>query len=206
MRKIIIVTGASSGMGACFAQQLAYESACFKEKAALLRRRDCSSKKAALLDEQGADELWLLARRKDKLEQTAALIENAAISFEKESPVTRSEKDLQLFPKPRAIECDISGKEGALRVKALLAAENERWNSSGGISVIVLVNNAGFGTYGEFAQTDTTREMEMVDLDCTALTGITGFVLPYLKRNARLINTASLASFLPLGNFAVYGA
>ncbi|UKI56616.1 MAG: SDR family NAD(P)-dependent oxidoreductase [Treponema succinifaciens] len=70
----------------------------------------------------------------------------------------------------------------------------------------VLVNNAGFGTYGEFAKTDIMREMKMIDLDCTSLTGITGFAIPYMQKGSRIINVASLASFLPLGNFAVYGA
>ena len=70
----------------------------------------------------------------------------------------------------------------------------------------VLVNNAGFGTYGEFAKTNTEREMDMVDLNCTSLTGITGYAIPWIKKGSRIINTASLASFMPLGDFAVYGA
>lgn len=232
-----MVTGASSGMGVSFAQQLAYESACFKEKALLLSHAGNASgntgatsqntgnvsgnttrsqstdnspsnsypPKIQRLFDMAADEVWLLARRKDKLEETAAAITEAGVSFEKESIAVKREYGTQLYPVPRAIECDISGKEGALRVQALLAKEAADSNN-GGLCITVLVNNAGFGTYGEFANTDCVREMEMVDLDCTALTGITGFALPYMKKGSRLINTASLASYLPLGNFAVYGA
>ena len=155
MKKIIVVTGASSGMGVCFARQLACEK---------------------------PDELWIVARRKDRLENLKKEIE--------------SEKSVKV----RVI--DVSGSEGARRFKAILDVERD----SGDFEISVLVNNAGFGTYGEFADTDTDREMEMVDLNCTSLTGITGFALPYMKKGSRIINTASLASFLPLGNFAVYGA
>ena len=157
MKKIIVVTGASSGMGVCFARQLACEK---------------------------PDELWIVARRKDRLENLKREIE--------------SEKSVKV----RVVDIDVSGSEGARRFKAILDVER----NSGDFEISVLVNNAGFGTYGEFADTDTDREMEMVDLNCTSLTGITGFALPYMKKGSRIINTASLASFLPLGNFAVYGA
>ena len=157
MKKIIVVTGASSGMGVCFARQLACEK---------------------------PDELWIVARRKDRLENLKKEIE--------------SEKSVKV----RVVDIDVSGSEGARRFKAILDVERD----SGDFEISVLVNNAGFGTYGEFADTDTDREMEMVDLNCTSLTGITGFALPYMKKGSRIINTASLASFLPLGNFAVYGA
>lgn len=157
MKKIIVVTGASSGMGVCFARQLACEN---------------------------PDELWIVARRKDRLE-------NLKKEIESEKPV-----------KVRVVDIDVSGSEGARRFKAVLDSER----NSADFEISVLVNNAGFGTYGEFADTDTDREMEMVDLNCTSLTGITGFALPYMKKGSRIINTASLASFLPLGNFAVYGA
>ena len=157
MKKIIVVTGASSGMGVCFARQLACEK---------------------------PDELWIVARRKDRLENLKKEIE--------------SEKSVKV----RVVDIDVSGSEGARRFKAILDVER----NSGDFEISVLVNNAGFGTYGEFSDTDTDREMEMVDLNCTSLTGITGFALPYMKKGSRIINTASLASFLPLGNFAVYGA
>ena len=157
MKKIIVVTGASSGMGVCFARRLACEK---------------------------PDELWIVARRKDRLENLKKEIE--------------SEKSVKV----RVVDIDVSGSEGARRFKAILDVERD----SGDFEISVLVNNAGFGTYGEFADTDTDREMEMVDLNCTSLTGITGFALPYMKKGSRIINTASLASFLPLGNFAVYGA
>ncbi len=148
-------------MGVCFARQLAQEGTC--------------------------QELWIIARRKENLEQVKKDIENECSAS---------------APAVRVIAEDISGKSGALRIKALLDEEKKH----GDFKISVLVNNAGFGTYGEFSNTDTEREMDMIDLDCTSLTGITGYAIPYLSKGSRIINTASLASFLPLGNFAVYGA
>lgn len=170
MKKIIIVTGASSGMGFWFAKLLARESSEFEKLS--------------------SDELWIVARRKERLEELKTQIENE--SFQEKIK----------FPEVKIFPIDISGIQGALKIKELF--ENEK--SKGDFKINVLVNNAGFGTYGEFVQTDTMREMEMIDLDCTSLTGITGFALPYMQNGSRIINVASLASFLPLGNFAVYGA
>ncbi|MBQ5448874.1 MAG: SDR family NAD(P)-dependent oxidoreductase [Treponema sp.] len=172
MKKIIVVTGASSGMGASFARQLAEESAGF------LR----SGKTQA-----ASDEIWIVARRKDRLEALKKEIEGLG----------------EGIPFVRVIDMDISGRDGARALGKIFSDEASAEES---LFINVLVNNAGFGTYGEFAETDVEREMEMVDLDCTSLTGITGYALPFMGKGSRLINTASLASFLPLGNFAVYGA
>ena len=165
---IAIITGASSGMGVEFARQLA--------------RKDLY------------DEIWIIARRTEKLE---------GVAFEINSEI---KKHLV-----RPVAMDISGKEGVQRFKEFFLTENEIHKNPDsvdgkGLTVGMLVNNAGFGTYGPFEETSVTREMDMVDLNCTALTGITGLVLPFLQAGSIIINTASLASFLPLGNFAVYGA
>ncbi len=164
MKKIAIITGASSGMGSEFALQLA---AANKE-----------------------DEIWIIARREDKLKELADRI-NVTKHFNIVKPVAM----------------DISGKEGVHNFKKFLEAENEKLAiMESGIEISVLINNAGFGTYGPFEETDIDREMEMTDLNCSSLIGLTGVCLPYMKKGSHIINTASLASFLPLGEFAVYGA
>ena len=154
MREIIIVTGASSGMGACFARQLCGEKA----------------------------EIWLIARRKERLEALA--------------------KELRRDYPVKAIAMDISGRRGVEEFKAFLDSANNREE----LKIAYLINNAGFGTYGTFADTPLSAQLDMIDLNCTALTGICGVALPYLREGSTIINVASLASFLPLGNFAVYGA
>lgn len=189
MKKISIVTGASSGMGVCFARKLAEENAFFNT---------------------GVDEIWLIARREDKLKETASLIKTDYEVFisskDAGTKETRNIHERKIWPEVKIFSLDLTGTEGALEFKKLLTAEEEETKDEGGFTISVLVNNAGFGTYGEFASTDTSREMQMIDVNCTALTGITGFALPYMTCGSRIIFTASLASFLPLGNFAVYGA
>ena len=76
----------------------------------------------------------------------------------------------------------------------------------GSFVIDTLVNNAGFGTYGPFEETPVERELEMVELNITSLTGICGAALPYLDSGSSIINVASLAAYIPLGNFAVYAA
>ena len=205
MKKIIIVTGASSGMGVCFAKQLALESAQFREKA-IIYAASGNEKESLRWEEKAADELWLVARRRDRLEALAKEINACGDDMQEESKANKFAKGQRLYPTARAVQADLCGQKGALELKKYLDAEEFATRSVGGMHISVLVNNAGFGTYGPFENTDTIREMEMIDTDCTSLTGITGFALPYMHEGSRIINTASLASYMPLGNFAVYGA
>jgi len=164
MKKIAIITGASSGMGAEFARQIAVLKI--------------------------YDEIWIIARREDKLKELEEEIH----------------KDSYFYP-IKSVPMDISGKDGVLRFKNFLEEENAKLKKIDcGIEIGMLINNAGFGTYGPFEETSMNRELDMIDLNCTALTGICWSALPYLTKDSIIINTASLASYLPLGNFAVYGA
>lgn len=160
MKQIAIITGASSGIGEEFTRQV-----CAK---------------------YDYDEIWIIARREDKLRLLADQL--------------NAEKGRQLV---RPVVMDVSGKAGVERLKAFIENENK---AQGELEIGLLINNAGFGTYGPFAETSVYRQMDMIELNCTTVTGICGIALPYLKAGSVVINTASLAAFLPLGNFAVYGA
>jgi hypothetical protein len=76
------------------------------------------------------------------------------------------------------------------------------------IRVDVLVNNAGFGLYGPFAETDLTTELAMMRVNMTALTHLTKLFLgPMLEQGAgEILNVASVASFQPGPMMAVYYA
>ncbi|OES45560.1 SDR family NAD(P)-dependent oxidoreductase [Domibacillus iocasae] len=77
-----------------------------------------------------------------------------------------------------------------------------------GIQVDVLINNAGFGLLGSFAELSLEKQTEMMQLNMTALTELTHlFLLGMLERNSgRILNVASMAAFQPGPMMAVYFA
>lgn len=79
---------------------------------------------------------------------------------------------------------------------------------SHGTHVDVLVNNAGFGALGTFARLSLERQLEMVQVNLTALTHLTGLFLPGMiaRRRGGILNVASTAAFQPGPGMAVYYA
>jgi short-subunit dehydrogenase len=76
------------------------------------------------------------------------------------------------------------------------------------ITVDVLVNNAGFATFGLFAEIDADRDIEMIRVNVVALTHLTKLLLPGMltRRRGRILNVASTAAFQPGPLMAVYYA
>lgn len=76
------------------------------------------------------------------------------------------------------------------------------------IDVRVLVNGAGFGVRGPFAETDATAEREMMQLNMVALTELTRQAMREMlpRRDGRILNVASTAAFQPGPRMAVYYA
>ncbi len=74
--------------------------------------------------------------------------------------------------------------------------------------ITLLINNAGFGSVGRFAEADLDVQQAMVNLHCNATLALCRAALPYMKENGggRIINVSSMGSFFPLKNSAVYGA
>ncbi len=77
-----------------------------------------------------------------------------------------------------------------------------------GITVDVLVNNAGFGLQGTFASLPLLRQLEIIQVNVTALTVLTGLFLPGMLKRKRggILNVGSVAGFLPGPNMAIYYA
>jgi short-subunit dehydrogenase len=74
--------------------------------------------------------------------------------------------------------------------------------------VDLLVNNAGFGTYGRFAELDVAREVDEVELNVVALLRLTHAALAAMERRraGAILNVASLAAYQPNPISATYGA
>jgi hypothetical protein len=76
------------------------------------------------------------------------------------------------------------------------------------VDVEVLINNAGFGLVGKFWQLDEQQQIDMVQLNVTALTQMTRLFLPKLvqRKHGRIMNVSSTAAFQPGPLMAVYYA
>lgn len=149
--RIVLITGASSGMGAEFAKQLDKEVS-------------------------GVDEFWLVARRKERLEEVAA----------------------ELTHPSRIFRADVTDEAFYESLETKLKEANA--------DVKILVNNAGHGIVGHVADRSRSELTGMVDLNCKAATAMVSVCLPFMKRKARIIQLASSAAYLPQANFAVYAA
>lgn len=149
--KIALITGASSGMG----------------KEAVFQIADRFS---------GIDEIWMIARRKERLEELEGHVPVALRSF-----------GLDLTK-----ETDLSVLKQAL--------EQEKPD------VKILINSAGFGKIGFVGKLDLESETGMIRLNCESLCAVTHLVLPYMSANSRILQLASSAAFLPQPKFAIYAA
>ena len=100
----------------------------------------------------------------------------------------------------RAIGIDLGEVGAADRLMADLAAHGEH--------VELLVNNAGFGLTGRFADLDGPRQRQMIDLNCGALVELAHAVLPGMieRKSGAILNVASTAAFQPGPGMAVYFA
>jgi hypothetical protein len=76
------------------------------------------------------------------------------------------------------------------------------------VTVDVLVNNAGYGTFGPFATTELRTELDLLAVNVVALTHLTKLLLPGMlaRRTGRILNVASTAAFQPGPFMAVYYA
>ena len=102
-------------------------------------------------------------------------------------------------PRPLVVALDLSQKDAADRLADVLAGA--------GAMAEILVNNAGFGLAGEVARLDPAEQINIIDLNVSALVALTLRLLPdLLQCRGRILNVASTAAFLPGPGMAVYYA
>ena len=135
---------------------------------------------AARLADRGMS-LVLTGRNEARLDEAAREIRRAA-------PLVTVE----------TVVADISTRSG---VSALLDHVADR-------PIEVLVNNAGFGSYGPFAEADAHREDDEVAVDVSAVITLARSFLPGMlaRRSGGILNVASTIAFQPAPYQAVYGA
>ena len=118
----------------------------------------------------------------------------------------RREKKLtelkEMYPenKIEVISCDLGSETGA---EYLYNEVKKR-----GIKVDILINNAGFGLFGEFYETDIEKEKKMIDLNIKALVELSKYFLQEMleKNSGKILNVASIAAFQPGPYMSVYYA
>ncbi len=128
------------------------------------------------------DRVILVARRKSRLAELA------------ESLKARGEVEVM------TIEADLSKEED--RIKVFEEVKEVGWR------VDLLVNNAGLGDYGEFVSSEWERNKAMLQVNVEALTHLCQLFLPAMLdvESGAIVNVSSLASTLPIPDFAVYAA
>lgn len=98
----------------------------------------------------------------------------------------------------RCIKVDLSQKQECLRLYDEVKDEN----------IDLLINNAGFGDFGEFVDTDLERDIEMINTNITAVHILTKlFLRDFVKKNSgRILNVASSAGFMAGPKLSTYYA
>jgi uncharacterized protein len=126
-------------------------------------------------------QLVITARRKEHLDDVASAIIAAG------------------HKPPQVIAADLGARGGPARLAAALEKR--------GLEPAIIVNNAGFGLYGEATRLDVDQQLAMIELDCRALTDLSlRFVGGLARHRGGILNVASIAGLLTGANMAVYFA
>ena len=147
---IAVITGASSGMG----REFVY----------------------AIDKEYELSEIWVVARRKERLEELQA----------------------RCRTKIRPLVFDLSNPSSFESYRTLLEAEKPH--------IRVLVNAAGYGLFGTFEEMGLEEQLGIVDVNDRALTAMSLLSLPYMEKGDAIVNLGSNSSHQPVPFLNVYAA
>lgn len=153
---IAIITGASSGIGKEFAFQIA--------------RRYASK----------IDEFWLIARRNDKLAETAAQISDLY--------------GFHCIPIPM----DVTDRNQMDLLRERLINQHA--------VIQYLVNAAGMAKIGGPFTISREDSLDMIELNCSALVNMTMLCLPFMVKGSHVLQLASTAAFQPMQGMNIYAA
>lgn len=122
------------------------------------------------------DEIWVIARRRERLEELREKCQN---------PI-------------RPIVLDLSELDSVDRYAALLETEKPE--------ISLLINAAGCGVFGPFAEKDLKKQLQSATLNALALTAMCHASLPYMRAGGRIVNMGSNSAWQPVPYQTVYGA
>ncbi|MEM7297183.1 MAG: SDR family oxidoreductase [Bacteroidota bacterium] len=154
MKELILITGASSGIGL---------------------------EMAKILASRGYD-LIVTARRKDRLDSL------------------KSELQAKYNVSVHVFLADLSNVDNASKLYREIKTR--------GLKVTMLVNNAGFGEYGDFTKTILEKELEMIQLNISSLVILSKLFAQDMRsqEHGSILNVGSLLSYFPFPYYAVYAA
>lgn len=148
--KIAVITGASSGLGKQFVK---------------------------ILDrEENLDEIWVIARRKERLE---------SLSAEMKTPI-------------KALAYDLTNTASFEEYSRILSEERP--------DIRVLINAAGFGKIGSYKDISMTDCNNMIELNCRAAVDMTQLSIPYMSKGSRILEICSTSAFQPFQYLNIYAA
>ena len=98
----------------------------------------------------------------------------------------------------RTLPMDLAEKDACAELAALLKKEKP--------VIRILVNSAGLGHAGKLETQDVDQILNMIDVNCRALTAVTMTCLPYFRKGSRILQMDSGSAFLPQPGFAAYAA
>ena len=149
---IAVITGASSGLGVCYIDAV-----------------------TKLYPE--IDELWMIARREERLKKVAEKYHN---------------KRCVIIP------MDMADMNNFKMLEEKLKADNPQ--------IEVLINDAGVSAGGQFSDMELERLLKMIDLNCKGATAVTKVCLPYIIDGGTILEVSSTSAFVPNTNLIVYCA
>lgn len=84
--------------------------------------------------------------------------------------------------------------------------EFEEYLKSNNVKIKFLINNAGYGKFGDYNDLSLDESINMIDLNVSAVVAMGLTCIPYMERNSHIINIASQAGFQPLPYMNIYAA
>jgi uncharacterized protein len=119
-----------------------------------------------------------------------AALQELCVTLEKANPGIRAQ----------SMKLDLSKGDAAQRLKSFCIERD--------FQVDTLINNAGYGVWGQFSELTLQEQLDCMNVNMTAVVQLTHELLPLLRRNpqSHILNVASTVAYQAMPTFAIYAA